>query len=88
MLAASIPVIAYNAPGPPMMLPSEYLVSPGDTESMSAKVIDLLKDKSKLAQARVWAKERSQKFCWQEIAKHTSQTYLEYWQRKQAILNS
>jgi glycosyltransferase involved in cell wall biosynthesis len=83
MLAASIPVIAYNAPGPPMMLPSEYLVAPGDTESMSAKVIELLKDKSKLAQARVWAKERSQKFCWQEIAQHTTQVYLDRWRKIQ-----
>mgnify|MGYP002785256976 FL=1 len=82
MLAASIPVIAYNAPGPPMMLPSEYLVAPGDTDSMSAKVIDLLKDIKKLAQARVWAKERSQEFCWQKIAEKTSQIYLEYLGKK------
>lgn len=82
MLAASIPVIAYNAPGPPMMLPSEYLVSPGDTENMSAKVIDLLKDKSKLVQARVWAKERSQEFSWHKIAEKTSQIYLEHLGKK------
>lgn len=83
MLAASIPVIAYNAPGPPMMLPPEYLVPLGDTKNMSSKVIDLLKDKTRLKLARILAKERSQQFSWQRIAQETSRIYLEYWQKKQ-----
>jgi glycosyltransferase involved in cell wall biosynthesis len=84
MLAASIPVIAYNSPGPPMMLPSEYLVPRGDTKAMSGKVIELLQDKSKLMAARHWAKQRSQEFCWPPIARQTSEIYTERWQRKQA----
>lgn len=85
MLAASVPVIAYNSPGAPMMLTDEYLVSRGDTKAMSEKVINLLTDKIKLTNARKWSKKQSQQFCWPEIAKNTSQIYLEHWQRKQAI---
>lgn len=84
MLAASIPVIAYNAPGPPAMLPPEYLVPRGDTKAMSSKVIKLLRDNSKLTAARYWAKQRSQDFCWQPIAKQTSETYARHWQQKQS----
>lgn len=83
MLAASIPVIAYNSPGPPMMLSAEYLVPRGDTMAMGAKLIDLLRDQDKLTNARLRAKERSQEFCWQNIAKKTEQIYVEQWRRKQ-----
>lgn len=77
MLAASIPVIAYDSPGPPMMLPPEHLVTPGDTRAMSGKVIELLKDKARLAAARARARESSRPFCWQSIARQTSDVYAE-----------
>jgi glycosyltransferase involved in cell wall biosynthesis len=83
MLAASIPVIAYDAPGPPMMLDSHYLVPMGDTIGMAQKVVDLLQDDDQLSRARVWAKQRSKDFCWQQIARQTSEIYLENWQKKQ-----
>ena len=83
MLASSVPVIAYDAPGPPMMLSSEYLVAPGDTDNMSQKILDLLNDPQKLTAARIWAKERSQQFCWKTIAESTSKIYLENWQNIQ-----
>lgn len=86
MLAASVPVIAYNSPGSPMMLPPEYLVPRGDTTAMGEKVIDLLTDTTKLATARIWAKNQSQQFCWQEVAKQTSKIYLEHWRKKQLIV--
>jgi glycosyltransferase involved in cell wall biosynthesis len=86
MLAASIPVVAYDAPGPPMMLPTEYLVPRGDVRGMSCKVVNLLQDKSKLASARIWAKERSQQFCWTQIAQQTSEIYLENLQKKRQQL--
>ncbi len=85
MLAASIPVIAYNCPGPPAMLPTDYLVPPGDWSAMSAKVIDLLRDREGLATARRWAKERSRQFCWQSIAQTTSDLYIEHWKVKAAV---
>jgi glycosyltransferase involved in cell wall biosynthesis len=75
MLAAHVPVIAYDAPGPPMMLPPEYLVEPGDGAAMARKVIDLLRDPARLATARAWAKERSRAFCWRSIAERTVAVY-------------
>jgi len=84
MLAASIPVIAYNSPGPPMMLPPEYLVPPGHWQKMAEKVISLMNDRDSLARARAWAKERSRQFCWDEIAKQTDRVYRDYLDRKRA----
>ena len=84
MLAASVPVIAYDSPGPPMMLPAEYLVPRGDTQKMSEKVITLLRNESSLQNARIWAKQQSQQFCWQEIAKTTAAVYQDQLQRKRS----
>ncbi len=83
MLSSSVPVIAYDAPGPPMMLPGEYLVAPGDCEAMAQKILALLNDPQKLANARIWAKQQSQQFCWQKVAESTSKIYLENWQKLQ-----
>ncbi len=83
MLAASIPVVAYNSPGPPMMLTSEYLVPRGDAGALSEKVIRLLKDKERLAEARLWARRQSQQFCWKAIARQTGDVYKAQWERKQ-----
>jgi glycosyltransferase involved in cell wall biosynthesis len=85
MLATSVPVIAYNCPGPGMMLPKEYLVPRGDTKAMSEKVVALLKDKQKLYAARKWAKKRSRDFNWEDIAKKTSNIYLEKLYEKKII---
>lgn len=76
MLAASLPVIAYDVPGPRMMLPADYLVKPGDAFSMSKKLVRLLRDAEKLAEARLWSKQLSQQFQWKEIAETTSNIYL------------
>ncbi|WP_373529153.1 glycosyltransferase family 4 protein [Nostoc sp.] len=85
MLAASIPVIAYDVPGPPMMLPPEYLVSKGDIKGMSNKVISLLHDQQKLSAARLWAKQQSQQFSWQNIAQITSENYLRCLEFKRTV---
>jgi glycosyltransferase involved in cell wall biosynthesis len=86
MLAASIPVFAYNSPGPPMMLPAKYLTIPGDVDDLSKKVVKLLRNRDELAEARIWAKQRSRDFCWEWIAKQTSAIYVQEWQRKQVNL--
>ena len=83
MLAASIPVIAYNAPGPPMMLPPDSLVNCGDVTALTNKVIELLRDGDALSTARTWARQRSEDFCWERIAQQTSKIYLERWQLQQ-----
>jgi len=75
MLAASIPVVAYDAPGPPMMLPVDYLVPKGESNAMAHKVIELLRDRNELTKARIWAKQRSQQFDWRAIAQETADLY-------------
>jgi glycosyltransferase involved in cell wall biosynthesis len=84
MLAASIPVISYNSPGPPMMLPFEWMVPCGDAMAMSTKVIELLVDHRRLIHARAEAKHRSESFNWQTIAQQTSKIYIERWQQRHA----
>jgi glycosyltransferase involved in cell wall biosynthesis len=84
MLAAGLPVIAYNAPGPPMMLPAKYLVDIGDAAAMSGKVIELLKSRTELLAAREWSKARSRQFLWSDIARRTSEVYRARWQERQA----
>ena len=76
MLAASLPVVAYNSPGAPMMLPTDLLVPPGDTASMSARLVALLSDQAELERARRWARKRSQDYNWEEVARMTSEVYL------------
>ncbi len=75
MLAASLPVIAYDAPGPPMMLPREYLVPRGDVQAMSSKVVALLSSPDEIAAARAWARRRAREFTWERSARLTSQVY-------------
>jgi glycosyltransferase involved in cell wall biosynthesis len=84
MLAAGLPVIAYAAPGPPMMLPPRYLVDIGNAAAMGDKVVELLKDGPAWATARSWAVERSRAFQWQSIARLTSDLYLEHWRRNRS----
>jgi glycosyltransferase involved in cell wall biosynthesis len=67
------------------MLPTDYLVPPGDWLGMSAKVIDLLNNGDRLAKARYWAKERSQQFRWESIAHTTSELYIKHWQLKTTV---
>lgn len=82
MLAASIPVIAYDTPGPPMMLSSDYLVQRGDFKAMASKIVQLLQNPTQLVAARQWARTRSQAFCWHQIAQQTSEVYLNFRNRK------
>jgi glycosyltransferase involved in cell wall biosynthesis len=78
MLAASLPVIAYDAPGPPMMLSSEYLVPRGAKREMASKIISLLRSPDRLAAARLWARARAQEFTWERAAQLTSAVYSEH----------
>ncbi len=77
MLAASIPVIAYRAPGPPMMLTEEFLVTSGDKKAAAKKLIALLGDQPRLTAARSWARQRASEFQWHDIIQRTATTYVE-----------
>jgi glycosyltransferase involved in cell wall biosynthesis len=75
MLAAAIPVIAYDAPGPSMMLPRDWLMPPGNTFAMSAITLELLRDPELLARERVRARQFSNRFDWLDIARRTVRAY-------------
>jgi len=82
MLAASVPVIAYDSPGPPMLLPTEYLTTRGDFPAMSSSVVALLTNLETLGTARTWARKQSRQFCWERIAQKTNDIYVE-WSHKE-----
>ena len=86
MLAAALPVVAYDAPGPPEMLPPAYLVSPGDTEAMSQKIIRLLQEREVLAEARRDARKRAHQFRLPRIAQSMADMYEDALAKKQAGL--
>lgn len=83
MLAAAIPVVAYDIPGPSMMLTPEYLVPRGDFQALANKIVALLSNRQRLWQARKWAQQRAQPFCWSKIAQKTSEIYKIHWQQQQ-----
>jgi glycosyltransferase involved in cell wall biosynthesis len=82
MLAAAVPVIAYDVPGPPMMLPPERLVRAGDIRGVASRAIALLKSPADLAAARIAARESSRRFRWDVIARQTADIYLAAIQRR------
>jgi len=75
MLAAAIPVVAYDAPGPCDILPEHYRVPSGATLQMADKVIKLLAEPKKLATERLWARQHAASFCWENVAQQTSEIY-------------
>ena len=75
MLAASLPVIAYDAPGPPMMLPPEWLIERGNTAAFAAKVVNLLSSKQHFNEARQQALTIPPRFTWKSAAMLTDQAY-------------
>ena len=81
MLAASLPVLAYDAPGPPMMLPAQFLVPRGAARELAAKVVALLANPDRLSAARTWARRRSRDFTWESAARTTSDVYSEFVKR-------
>ena len=78
MLAAGVPVIAYDAPGPHCMLPPEYRVPIGAVGLMADRVSDLLIDPERLRAARLWARDRATVFSWEQVASDTSLVYLNH----------
>jgi glycosyltransferase involved in cell wall biosynthesis len=84
MLAASLPVVAYDAPGPPMMLPPEFLVPRGAARELASKAIALLGDPARLSVASAWARRRARDFTWDGAARTTSAVYAERVQRLRA----
>lgn len=82
MLAASLPVVAYNSPGPPVMLPKEWLVEQGNKKAMAQKVIDFLNQQLPPLQQKAY--QLSEPFSWENIAKETAAVYQKHWELKQS----
>jgi glycosyltransferase involved in cell wall biosynthesis len=75
MLAAGLPVFAYDAPGPPDMLSGHYLVKPGDVETMANRLIELHQDPQRLTDARHAARARASEFTWEGCARQMLAAY-------------
>ena len=75
MLAAAIPVVAYDAPGPHVMLGPGDLVPIGSPGAMADRACDLLGDADGLHAARLRARATAAGFDWAEIAARTAATY-------------
>ncbi|MBK9295066.1 MAG: glycosyltransferase family 4 protein [Oligoflexia bacterium] len=82
MLAASLPVVAYNSPGPNMMLTNDLMVEPGNTQAMADKIIDLINNKERLLKFRLWSARRAQDFKWKEFAQLTAKFYKAHLENK------
>lgn len=78
MLAGALPVIAYRAPGAPMMLPDEWLVPRGDFRALADKAVHLLRSPGLLTIARQQARARSFDFSMKEVARKTMGIYLQH----------
>lgn len=75
MLAAAVPVIAYDAPGPHVMLSPEFLVPVGAVGELADRAAALLVDPILLLAHRRAARERSRCFDWEDIACRTADRY-------------
>lgn len=69
-LAAGIPVVAYDAPGPCDILPAEWLVPPGDVQGMTERLLKLASERDP-ERARTQAK----RFRWETIGEQTVAAY-------------
>jgi len=83
MMAAAVPVVAYDSPGPSDIVPRAQLVPPGDFRKMAARVTALLKNPETLRTARRAARERSREYRWDRIARATAEAYRRAWEKKQ-----
>jgi hypothetical protein len=85
MLAAGLPVVAYDAPGPREMLSDidRSLLTPvGDPYSLASKVLALLDDSDERQRLSARAAATAEKFIWSDIA---AQTLLAYAARLPAL---
>ena len=76
MLAASVPVIAYDAPGAPEMIAPENLVKPRDWLAMAKRVVSLLREPDHLLQQRLSAAQGARKYTWANAAAIVEREYL------------
>lgn len=74
MLAAGLPVVAYDTPGPCDILPAQWLRPAGDVQGMAAQLIRLLREAGASGNVQR-AVETSRQFDWTAIAAETLAIY-------------
>jgi len=84
MLAAALPVVAYDCPGPTDILPPERIIPAGDFRAMAERVTALLRDPEALQADRLAARDRSRDYRWDLIARATAEAYAHAWIGRQA----
>ncbi len=67
MQLAHLPVVAFNAPGAPMMIKDDLLVERGCSLAMANKIIKLLSNKDELQKMRQEARLSATSFTWESV---------------------
>lgn len=75
MLAAALPVVAYDAPGAADLLTPERRVPPGDVAALADALAALLRDPMRLAEARRAARAAGLAYRWSQVAEQTEAAY-------------
>jgi glycosyltransferase involved in cell wall biosynthesis len=75
MLAASIPVFAYDVPGPADILPDRFLVPRGDARELGRRTASLLLDRPRLERERAAASGLAERYDWDRVAIETLEVY-------------
>lgn len=78
MLAAGLPVIAYDAPGPPEMIPDWSLVQTGEWRALADKITSLINDENKLQDESKRSTKRAKSFSWLNVANITKKKYVKF----------
>ncbi len=86
MLGAGIPVVAYDVPGPPVMLREDMLVGKGDWQALADKVIQWLRNPELLKADSDWSEKRARDFHYDIVADKTIAAYQGAVDRKRAKL--
>ena len=82
MMAAGIPVVAYEVPGPDELLPKSLLVKRGDHCEMAKKIIALLKSNDFYNPIPTEMIAKAKTFSWENTAIETNKAYLEFIRQK------
>lgn len=76
MIAAGLPVVAYDVPGPNELLPKELLIPRNNYQEMCATLVRLMTDEPFYLKMMNSCLEKSKIFNWIEIGRNVSMLYL------------
>jgi len=78
MMAAGLPVVGYNSPGPCDFLLEDLKMPIGDKASIAHKIIKLLNDKNYYSVIKGQVSEKVKGYRWDLIAKEASNNYVQH----------